>query len=267
MEYRKGRSNLSATVFVPYDCDNHCPFCTSKKDYKNMEFFDINRIIDKIRKLNRNPLIQEYVITGGEPFANINQLKMILLACEKNIYINTTLPGTTLDESIRLINSEDKIKGINVSRHIGFEFQNCATINDLDKVNKPIRINTVITERFNFDDFFNFCLKYGKKKRDINLRADYRKIDLNTLKNRDYIFNTLANKFDYFSTESCMVCNSEYFSVNDEFICAYHRGMEKSSVIIGDKCYVNDVIIKQDGNIYKDWSCIYDDSFTKWILQ
>lgn len=43
MEYIKGRTNLSATIFVPYDCKNNCPFCTSKKDY-----FDINNLLSNI---------------------------------------------------------------------------------------------------------------------------------------------------------------------------------------------------------------------------
>ena len=28
-----GRSNLSITVFVPWDCENKCPFCTTKSLY------------------------------------------------------------------------------------------------------------------------------------------------------------------------------------------------------------------------------------------
>ena len=30
MEYVAGRNNLACTIFVPFDCDNNCPFCTSK---------------------------------------------------------------------------------------------------------------------------------------------------------------------------------------------------------------------------------------------
>lgn len=34
MRFIKGRSNLSCTIFVPWDCNNHCRFCTSKHMYK-----------------------------------------------------------------------------------------------------------------------------------------------------------------------------------------------------------------------------------------
>lgn len=123
----------------------------------------------------------------------------------------------------------------------------------MDKINKSVRINTVITPKFDLEKFTEFCFKYGRKKRDINLRGDYRYININTLKNRDDISNFLSVKFDYIENESCMVCNSEYYSVNNQFIVAYHRGLQFSSVNIANKCYVNDVLVKQDGSIYKDF--------------
>lgn len=265
--YRQGRNNLSATIFVPYDCQNNCPFCTSKQDYRDCSNFSLNEIINKIKLLNRSKVIQEFVITGGEPFADIDKLKRIINACEKTVYINTTLPNDTLEAAINLINEERKIGGINVSRHIGFEFKNVASIEQLDRIKKPIRINTVITQQFTYESFIEFCFKYGRKYRDINLRADYRKITIETLKNRNVISDFLATKFDYIANESCMVCNSEYYSVNDEFIVAYHRGMMFSSVNISNKCYVNDVLIKQDGKIYKDWNFVEDKDFEQWILR
>lgn len=266
MKYIKGRTNLSATIFVPYDCKNNCPFCTSKKDYRDCSDFNLDKILDKINALNNNPVIQEYVITGGEPFANTNSLKRILEICKKNVYINTTLPKDTLKEAIAIINNYDIVKGINVSRHIGFEFDNVASLSDLDKITKPIRINTVINKGFNFDKFIDFVNIYGKKRRDINLRADYRKIDFDNLKIKDDVFCKLAEIYDYIATESCMVCNTEYFSVYNKYLVSYHRGVENSCIIIGEKCYVNDIIIKQNGEIYRDWSCVKDEDFENWVL-
>jgi len=56
MEYRKGRTNLSATIFVPYDCKNNCPFCTSKADYKDCENFSTVKIVETIERLNNMSL-------------------------------------------------------------------------------------------------------------------------------------------------------------------------------------------------------------------
>lgn len=267
-EFRKGRTNLSATIFVPYDCDNNCPFCTSKADYKDMSGFDLIKIVNTIERLNRNKLIQEYVITGGEPFADIFSLSYIINHCEKPVYINTTLPKHNLDNCIQYINNERKIKGINVSRHMNFNFDCVASIEEMDRVEKPIRINSVIPGNgLNELALEKFVERYGKKKRDINLRANFKTMTPTGLKVMNQISALLSHKYDYISTESCMVCNSEYFSVNDKFIVSYHRGLEHSSVTFGNKTYVNDVIVKPDGNTYSDWDCVNDEEFNEWVFK
>lgn len=268
MEYRQGRYNLAATVFVPWDCANNCPFCTSKKDYEKRESFSLEEILVSIKKLNSINQIKEFVITGGEPFADISGLTAILKACKKPVYINTTLPKSTVNQAIDMINLNDRIRGVNISRHINYDFCNVATGEEIDKIQKPIRINTVVTNSAIVcisGMLKEFIYKYGRKNRDINIRADYTQIKLRNLKSRDFMFEWLAREFDYLETESCMVCNSDYFSVDDEFICAYHRGLQFSSVTFDNKCYVNDVIVKQNGKIFKDWDCINDISFSKWL--
>ena len=91
MRYIKGRSNLSCTIFVPWDCKNHCKFCTSKQMYKERTC-DIDAIIAQIKKINENPLIQEFVLTGGEPLADLEQCQKLIDIMEKPVYINTTFP-------------------------------------------------------------------------------------------------------------------------------------------------------------------------------
>ena len=269
MKYKQGRYNLAATIFVPWDCDNNCPFCTSKTTYKNKQNFNLKNVIDSINILNKKAEIKEFVITGGEPFANINGIKEIVSCCQKPVYINTTLPTKTYGEAREIINNTEVIKGVNVSRHITYEFKNVATVGEIDLIKKPIRINTVFSERDICDigilKLKDFIYKYGKKKRDINIREDYRLVTLSSLKSRNALFEWLAETFDYIETESCMVCNSDYFSVENSFICAYHRGLELSSVTYNDKCYINDVIVAQDGKIYKDWNRKEDDEFTEWL--
>lgn len=266
MKYIKGRTNLSATIFVPYDCNNNCPFCTSKQDYRDTSKFNLDNIISSIKQLNHNDLIQEYVITGGEPLANIGLLDYMLAWCDKPVYINTTLPLNTIDRGIDFINTTDKIKGINISRHINFELNCVGTMEDMDKIYKPIRINSVLPKTFTLDELEKI-MKYGKKKRDINLRANYKTMTLDNLKIMDSVSRMLAYKYDYIMTESCLVCNSEHYSANNQFIVSYHRGLEHSCIAFGNKCYVNDVIVKQNGSVYKDWNCILDEEFNKWILK
>ena len=96
IRYIVGRNNLAITIFVPYDCPNHCPFCTSKDDYKDTSDFSLTKILDSAKEVLDNlPPIRDIVITGGEPFADLNQLQTILDVCaqyKKYIFINTTLP-------------------------------------------------------------------------------------------------------------------------------------------------------------------------------
>jgi len=266
MKFLVGRRNLACTIFVPFDCDNNCPFCTSKKMYKDIEL-NQNKIIRQIEQLNENYDIVEYVLTGGEPFANLEETNKIINAMNKRCFINTTLPLVkNIEEVIDYINSEKKIQGINISRHIGHEFSGVAGLYLIEKINKPIRINTVINKNFSFDEFKKFVEKWGSNKRLINLRADYTKLDTTSLKARDDVETFLSEEYIYNGSGGCLVCHSSSFEADNCFI-QYHRGLMFSSVKMGDKTYINDVIITPDGNIYKDWDFKNDNEFNNWILK
>lgn len=265
MKFVVGRSNLACTIFVPFDCNNNCPFCTSKKMYRNIKL-NPGKIIDNIIKINKNPDVVEYVLTGGEPFANLDETKRIINAMEKRCYINTTLPLVkNIDEVIEYINSEPKIKGINVSRHIGYTFSGVADLSLIERIKKPIRINTVINKHFTFDAFKEFVKEWGSDNRMINLRADYTKLDTTTLKSRDAIEEFLSEEYRYNGAGGCLVCHSSSFEADNCYI-QYHRGLMFSSVKFSEKTYVNDVIITPDGNIYKDWDFVNDEEFNSWVF-
>ena len=268
MKFVVGRSNLACTIFVPFDCNNNCPFCTSKKMYKEMEGkLDIEAIISLIKGLNSNYSIKEYVLTGGEPFANLEETKRLVDSMEKRCFVNTTLPMVeNIDEVIDYINTCDKIHGINVSRHIGFNFKGVADIDTINRIKKPIRVNTVINKNFSFDKFKEFVKEWGSDNRMINLRADYTKLDTTSLKARDDIETMLSTEYMFNGAGGCLVCHSSTFIADNCFI-QYHRGLMYSSVKMGEKTYVNDVIITPDGKMYKDWDMKDDKEFNTWILK
>lgn len=265
-----GRGNLACTIFVPYDCDNNCPFCTSKAMYGELkDSFNLNEIISKIKKINHNTDIQEFVLTGGEPLANLDMLKKLIDAMQKTVYINTTLPAYKhIDEAIAYINSEPKIGGVNISRHLNYRFDGPTSTDDkLSLIEKNIRINTILPSKLDYDKLMSFIERYSTPNRLINLRADYRKIDTTTLKDRNEIVDFLSDKFAYLGTKTCLVCNSEFFQMENGNQVCYHRGLQYSSYELPSKTYINDVLITPDGKIYKDWDfSIEDDEFTKWIL-
>lgn len=267
MKFYKGRNNLSCTIFVPIKCENKCPFCNTNVMYDNFEFKDeyLNKILESIDIINKNDSISEFVITGGEPFINLDITKRIIDKCEKPVFINTSLPKVkNIDKILRYINNEDKIKGINISRHIGYVHNKLTS--DLDIINritKYVRINTVVYPHYSFTKIKNFIDYYVSEYRLVNLRADYQSINSANLKSRDIIDEMLLREYKYEYSSGCLVCFTEVFSDENYKVIQYHRGMEHSSVIYDDRCYVNDVIIDIYGNIYKDWDMIEDEEFNK----
>ena len=57
-----------------------------------------------------------------------------------------------------------------------------------------------------------------------------------------------------------MVCNSEFFGLDDFTVC-YHRGLELSSLQYDNKVYINDVLIYPNGNLAYDWDKRTSDNF------
>lgn len=261
MIFKTGRDNLACTIFVPFDCKNNCSFCTSKELYSKFNK-DIDKIIEDIKTLNNTNFFNEYVLTGGEPISDFEGLKKIIEACGKKVFINTTLPlQENLSEIIDYINKENKIAGINISRHIGFNFKNVADRDIIDLIKKPIRINTVITDKFDFNKFLEFSEYWGGNNRLINLRADYTKITDLTLKNRDEICNKLLAVADNIGNGGCMVCHENIF-LYENIMIAYHRGLKNSSFKLNDKLiFVNDILVWPDGSVTYDWDMSTDKEF------
>lgn len=267
MRYIQGRDNLSCTIFVPWDCNNHCKFCTSKVLYKQRKC-DMDAILARIEKINENPFIKEYVITGGEPLADMEKLHALLGALKKPVYINTTFPQDSCKVNIYYFNRSN-VAGINISRHMHQGFSDgVLPFKDFDKITIPVKMNVVISERFDVNEFERFIKPLRNchpEKFRISLRADYRNINKDNLKNRDDVFDSLMEKYDYRYSGGCMVCNDDRFYDKD-FEISYHRGMEHSLVKYGNRLYVNDVIVTMDGMMYPDWDfSSYDKDFEKWI--
>ena len=46
--YKTRERGATVTVFVPYDCKNHCPFCINKEEYADMTGFSLEKICESI---------------------------------------------------------------------------------------------------------------------------------------------------------------------------------------------------------------------------
>ena len=259
MKYKIGRNNLAATIYVPYDCDNNCPFCTSKIEYRQ-HFPNVGRIVKALKSLVDNPLIQDIVFTGGEPLANMTILKMLVDTTRnkgKNVFINTTFPKDSHDSLFYLL-EEGNVSGINISRHeSSYEqdsklFYNIAPDWLISKIPVPVKINAVVT---NVDSFITklptIINRWNKPNIRLCIRHDFRTTtftNLHTLVD-DPILNYLIQNYSFESHTFCDVCDT----VNFEEGISYHRGMEHSSIKMGDTVIVNDIIVFPDGFIAYDW--------------
>ena len=92
--YKTREGGATVTIFVPYDCKNHCPFCINKEEYADMTGFSVEKICDSIRRMDAITPRCDFVFTGGEPFVRPGSLQVMLdeIPTTHKIYINTTLP-------------------------------------------------------------------------------------------------------------------------------------------------------------------------------
>ena len=73
--YKTREGGATVTVFVPYDCNNRCPFCINKKEYADCTGFSLDAILDSIRTMDAITPRCDFVFTGGEPLANLEALQ------------------------------------------------------------------------------------------------------------------------------------------------------------------------------------------------
>ena len=260
MLFSFGRENLALTVFVPYDCRNKCPFCSSKETYRthrpsmdNVKY-QLKRVLTEF-----DYPIKDVVFTGGEPMADVEGLKELidLVPSQYNIYINTTFTNRNIDEFVAFVNECSKINGINISRHSETYEQDCTLLCDIatdDKIamiQKPVRINCVVKnqdiskviERWNGTGVHLYFRK------DFNIEQDFTELhnpyDELTMK-------LIADGFAFKSHTQCNVCDTTIFE-KDGQIVAYHKGQKNSSIQVGEHLEINDLIIDQTGAFTFDW--------------
>lgn len=272
LRYYAGRNNLACTIFVPFECLNNCPFCTSKQMYKgyqySYEYF--GKMVDWIHIANESSYISEFVLSGGEPLYNLEMTRALVKEMNKPVYINTTFPKIKgkLTETLNFLAAGDKIAGVNISRHIGLPYAAETVSDDIVKeINNYVRINCVVTNKTLDikDKVLEFIDFWSDKHRMVNFRADYRNVTPDTLKNVDDFSRFMLENFKFEYSNSCLVCNSEFYSDEKEKLICYHRGLEDSCVTYGNRCYVNDVIVDIYGNVHRDWNMLRHEDFEKWL--
>ena len=91
--YKTRSGGATVTIFVPYDCRNHCPFCINKKEYADCTGFSLDAILDSIRTMDAITPRCDFVFTGGEPLANLEALQKMADGKATKIIIPSELQG------------------------------------------------------------------------------------------------------------------------------------------------------------------------------
>ena len=177
--YKTRAGGATVTVFVPYDCKNHCPFCINKEEYADLSGFSLEKICRSIRRMDAITPYCDFVFTGGEPFSDIVSLQVMLdqIPTTHRVFINTTLPvwECQSDEDILAFAEKNrrKITCINVSRHMQ-KFVVESNDDLLSRLPVPFRVNCVLYKNYPAGEIVPYLERFRKiPGASIQFRFDY----------------------------------------------------------------------------------------------
>lgn len=283
-----GREERPLTVFVPWDCGHHCPFCTTKHEYETkypaekLDYF-FARQKESLRRMLEYGFVDSVVFTGGEPLADLARLDELVEIARQGrgdikIFVNTSLNLTEEQETraieyLRVCGArEDKVNGISVSLPYAdvemFNARGYAALTRLMRMQSwPynfVRVNSVIRGNEGSAQIRKFVSAILATRKEfgvwsINFRKDYTECTQANLNDcRDPFLSTLMGMedFTYQGHGGCLVCRNDVFWPRDDLMhrVTYHRGVESTSLRYGEFLVINDFVIKQDGEIRYDWT-------------
>ena len=270
--YKTRIGGCTCTVFVPYDCNNHCPFCVNKKEYADTSSFSAEKIIESIKIINNITPNCDFVFTGGEPLANLESLQKMIdeVPTSHNLYINTTFPvqpNVPHDEVLSFVkHNEKKISCINISRHM-HPYVEESPDELIAKIPTRTRINCVLYKNYNGDDkLCDFAKRWGKHQIPIQFRFDYTDTTPENLyeEDNDPILQDLKKHFTYIGLDGCRMRNGfhlKYYLAEYKRWerMTYHKTLPYSTIEEKDKedgityNILYDILIKQNGDFHSDW--------------
>ena len=263
--YKTREGGATVTVFVPYDCQNNCPFCVNKEEYENMEGFSLEKICESIRVMDGITPECDFVFTGGEPFSNLESLQILLdqVPATHKVYINTTFPvfaDRTGDEMIEFVErNKDKITCINISRHL-VPYVEESPDELIARIPTNTRVNCVLYRDYPRDELVQYMRRFKKYRIPIQFRFDYTDTTPENLydEEHDMILRDLKEFCRYTGLDGCRMRCGYHF--NFEWLeLTYHKTLPYSTIVEndGDQTYdiLYDILIKQNGDIHGDWDC------------
>ena len=263
--YKTREGGATVTVFVPYDCQNNCPFCINKQEYADCTGFSLQKILQSIHTLDAITPRCAFVFTAGEPLADLKAPQQMLdaIPATHKVYINTTFPvqeHTTLEEMLDFTRrNKDKITCMNISRHLQ-KYVEESPDEILGRIACPTRINCVLYKRYPADKLPAYVERFLPYGIPVQFRYDYTETTPENLydEEHDQILHDLRRLFTYKGLDGCRMRNGFHFAYKGLHL-TYHKTLPYSTIVEkGDDGVtydiLYDVLIKENGQIHSDWT-------------
>ena len=263
--YKTREGGATVTVFVPYDCNNHCPFCINKREYADMHGFSLEKICDSIRLIDSITPNCDFVFTGGEPMANLESLQTMLdcIPTTHRLFINTTFPvmnDYSTEEMLAFAErNKHKISCFNISRHMK-KYVEESPDEIIAKIPTKKRVNCVLYKNYPADQLTAFADRFGEYKIPIQFRYDYTETTPENLydESNDHILSDLKHYLTYKGLDGCRMRCGYHFEYKGNHL-TYHKTLPYSTIIEkGDDgityAILYDILIKQTGLLVSDWT-------------
>lgn len=268
--YKTREGGATVTVFVPYDCGNHCPFCINKQEYADCSNFSQEKILESIRVMDEITPYCDFVFTGGEPLANLEALQQMLDAIPSThkIYINTTFPVQKQHNAEEMLEftrrNKDKITCMNISRHL-VKYVEESPDEIIGQIACRTRINCVLYRNYPAKDLEQYVQRFLPYNIPIQFRYDYTETTPENLyeEENDKILQDLKKQFNYKGLEGCRMRNGFHFEYKGLHM-TYHKTLPYSTIVEKGEDGVTydilyDILIKQTGEIHSDWTGVVMD--------
>ena len=235
-----------------------------------MTGFSLEKIIESIRRMDAITPKCDFVFTGGEPFADIEKLQLMLdeIPTTHRVFINTTLPVSqdqTEDDILAFAEwNKHKITCINVSRHMQHYV---VESNDslLAQLPVPFRINCVLYKDYPKENLIPFIERFHKiPGASIQFRFDYTATTPENLYEPDKILHDLKEVAEYTGLDGCRMRCGFHFDYQGMEL-TYHKTLPYSTIVETDPKdgvtydILYDILIKQTGEIHSDWTGVVMD--------
>ena len=224
--YKTREGGATVTIFVPYDCRNHCPFCVNKQEYAHAEGFSVEAILKSIAVMDE--------ITPRFPVQ----------------------PGCSAEEMIAFTErNRDKITCINISRHLT-KYVEESPDEVVARIATPKRVNCVLYMDYPADELVDYAERWRKYNIPVQFRYDYTE---NLYQEEgDKILADLKKRFTYKGLDGFRMRNGYHFDYKGLHM-TYHKTLPYSTIVeTGDDGVtydiLYDILIKQTGEIHSDWT-------------